>query len=117
MAGHGGHISLIDVKGDTAFIRLEGGCQGCGMADATLKQGAEVEIKSAVPGDCRFDFDLSTLFKGRVCHAAALASALKANKRRIPLDIDKRDVTTMASHGGVDLFIQDNLDCLSNRGI
>ena len=49
VAGHGGHISLIDVKGDTAFIRLEGGCQGCGMADATLKQGVEVEIKSAVP--------------------------------------------------------------------
>lgn len=49
VAGHGGHISLIDVKGDTAFIRLEGGCQGCGMADATLKQGVEVEIKAAVP--------------------------------------------------------------------
>ena len=49
VASHGGHISLIDVKGDTAFIRLEGGCQGCGMADATLKQGVEVEIKSAVP--------------------------------------------------------------------
>ena len=48
VAGHGGHISLIDVKGDTAFIRLEGGCQGCGMADDP-KQGVEVEIKSAVP--------------------------------------------------------------------
>jgi len=49
VAGHGGHISLIDVKEDTAFIRLEGGCQGCGMADVTLKQGVEVEIKAAVP--------------------------------------------------------------------
>ena len=49
VAGHGGHISLIDVRGDKAFIRLEGGCQGCGMADVTLKQGIEVEIKEAVP--------------------------------------------------------------------
>ena len=49
VAGHGGHISLIDVSEDTAFIRLEGGCQGCGMADVTLKQGVEVEIKGAVP--------------------------------------------------------------------
>ena len=31
------------------FIRLEGGCQGCGMADVTLKQGVEVAIKQAVP--------------------------------------------------------------------
>ena len=49
VAGHGGHIALIDVTEDTAFIRLEGGCQGCGMADVTLKQGIEVEIKGAVP--------------------------------------------------------------------
>ncbi len=49
VSSHGGHIALIDVKSDTAFIRLEGGCQGCGMADVTLKQGIEVEIKSAVP--------------------------------------------------------------------
>lgn len=49
VAAHGGHISLIDLKGDTAYIRLEGGCQGCGMADVTLKQGVETAIKQAVP--------------------------------------------------------------------
>ena len=49
IASHGGHISLIDVKDDTAYVRLEGGCQGCGMADVTLKQGVEGEIKNAVP--------------------------------------------------------------------
>lgn len=49
VAGHGGYISLIDVQEDRAYIRLEGGCQGCGMADVTLKQGIEVEIKDAVP--------------------------------------------------------------------
>ena len=49
VASHGGHISLVDVPEDTVYIRLEGGCQGCGMADVTLKQGIEVEIKRAVP--------------------------------------------------------------------
>ena len=46
---HGGHIALVDVNDDTAYIRLEGGCQGCGMADVTLKQGVEVEIRKEVP--------------------------------------------------------------------
>lgn len=49
VAAHGGYISLVDVQDDTAYIRLEGGCQGCGMADVTLKQGIEEEIKRCVP--------------------------------------------------------------------
>jgi Fe-S cluster biogenesis protein NfuA len=49
VAAHGGHIALVDVADDTVYIRLEGGCQGCGMADVTLKQGVEVEIRRAVP--------------------------------------------------------------------
>ena len=40
---------LIDVKEDTAFVRLEGGCQGCSASSATLRQGVEVEIKKLVP--------------------------------------------------------------------
>jgi Fe-S cluster biogenesis protein NfuA len=50
VAAHGGHISLVDVQGDTAYIRLEGGCQGCGMADVTLKQGVATEIQRVAPG-------------------------------------------------------------------
>jgi Fe/S biogenesis protein NfuA len=49
VAGHGGHVSLIDVKDNTVYVQLGGGCQGCGMADVTLKQGIEVMIKEAVP--------------------------------------------------------------------
>lgn len=49
VAAHGGHVSLLDVKDDIAYIALGGGCQGCGMADVTLKQGIEVMIKEAVP--------------------------------------------------------------------
>ena len=49
VASHGGHIALVDVQGDTVYIRLEGGCQGCGMADVTLKQGVATEIQAIVP--------------------------------------------------------------------
>jgi Fe-S cluster biogenesis protein NfuA len=50
VAAHGGHISLVDVQDDTVYIRLEGGCQGCGMADVTLKQGVATEIRRVAPG-------------------------------------------------------------------
>lgn len=49
VASHGGKIRLLDVVDHTAFIRLEGGCHGCGMADVTLKQGVEVAILEKVP--------------------------------------------------------------------
>ena len=49
MANHGGHISLIDIKEDVVYVQLGGGCQGCGMADVTLKQGIETAIMEAVP--------------------------------------------------------------------
>ena len=46
---HGGWVALLEVKGDTAYIQLGGGCQGCGMVDVTLKQGIEVRIRELVP--------------------------------------------------------------------
>jgi Fe/S biogenesis protein NfuA len=49
IAAHGGYVSLLGVKDGTAFIQMGGGCQGCGMADVTLKQGVEVMIREAVP--------------------------------------------------------------------
>jgi Fe/S biogenesis protein NfuA len=49
VAAHGGFVTLLDVKGDTAYIALGGGCQGCGMVDVTLKQGIEVRIRESVP--------------------------------------------------------------------
>ena len=49
VASHGGYVTLLEVKEDTAYIALGGGCQGCGMADVTLKQGIDVSIKESVP--------------------------------------------------------------------
>lgn len=49
VAAHGGYITLVDVKDEIAYIRLGGGCQGCGMSNVTLKQGVVVAIKKAIP--------------------------------------------------------------------
>lgn len=49
VAAHGGRVALIGVEGNTIFIQMGGGCQGCGQANVTLKQGVEVEIHAAVP--------------------------------------------------------------------
>jgi len=49
VAMHGGHISLIAVEDETAYLRFGGGCQGCGMVNVTLKQGVEKIIFADVP--------------------------------------------------------------------
>jgi len=49
IAGHGGFVSLIDVKGNDVIIQMGGGCQGCGMANVTLKDGIEVSLRRAIP--------------------------------------------------------------------
>jgi Fe/S biogenesis protein NfuA len=49
IASHGGRAELAGVEGSTAYLRLGGGCQGCGMASVTLRQGIEVAIMDAVP--------------------------------------------------------------------
>ncbi|MHB8575965.1 MAG: NifU family protein [Dehalococcoidia bacterium] len=49
IAAHGGFVTLLDVRNNVAYVQLGGGCQGCGMADVTLKQGIVVAVKEAVP--------------------------------------------------------------------
>jgi Fe/S biogenesis protein NfuA len=49
IASHGGHAELVAVEDNIAYLRLSGGCQGCGMASVTLSQGIEVAILDTVP--------------------------------------------------------------------
>jgi Fe/S biogenesis protein NfuA len=49
VASHGGFVELLEVRDQTAYIALGGGCQGCGMVDVTLRQGIEVAIRNSVP--------------------------------------------------------------------
>jgi len=48
MASHGGYVDLVSVEGPTAYVELSGGCHGCGMARATLRQGIVVAATDAV---------------------------------------------------------------------
>jgi len=49
VAGHGGKISITDVKDANVYVRLEGGCQGCAMAQMTLRQGVEAALRDSIP--------------------------------------------------------------------
>lgn len=49
IAAHGGRADLVAIEDGAAYLRLSGGCQGCGMASVTLSQGIEVAILDSVP--------------------------------------------------------------------
>jgi Fe-S cluster biogenesis protein NfuA len=49
VARHGGRVELIDVQDAVVMLRMGGGCQGCGMADVTLRQGIEGMLGQLVP--------------------------------------------------------------------
>ncbi len=50
VAQHGGKVELVDVQDMTVVVRMMGGCQGCGMANVTLRQGIEASLKRQLPG-------------------------------------------------------------------
>jgi NFU1 iron-sulfur cluster scaffold homolog, mitochondrial len=46
---HGGWVELLDVRKNSVYLRLGGGCQGCGSANMTLKMGIEKVIREQIP--------------------------------------------------------------------
>jgi Fe/S biogenesis protein NfuA len=49
LAAHGGVVSLVDIQGARVVLSFGGGCQGCGMADVTLKEGVSAQLKQQIP--------------------------------------------------------------------
>lgn len=49
IASHSGVITLTAVKGNTAYIKMGGGCQGCAASSITLRQGVEQSFRAAMP--------------------------------------------------------------------
>jgi Fe/S biogenesis protein NfuA len=49
IAAHGGMISLVDVENTDIYVEMSGGCQGCALSRATLRQGVERMLREAVP--------------------------------------------------------------------
>ena len=51
LAQHKGRVAVEQVSADgVVLLRFGGGCNGCGMADVTLKQGIEKTLMARVPG-------------------------------------------------------------------
>lgn len=49
IASHGGSVSIDRLEGDTLYLSMGGGCQGCASAQVTLRSGVEGMIRAAVP--------------------------------------------------------------------
>ncbi|CAN5845658.1 hypothetical protein BH23PLA1_BH23PLA1_01060 [soil metagenome] len=49
VAGHGGGVEVVELIDNVIYLRMWGGCQGCGLADVTLRQGVEAVIRDKVP--------------------------------------------------------------------
>ena len=49
IASHGGLISLVNVEDTEIYVEMSGGCQGCALSAATLRQGVERMLREAVP--------------------------------------------------------------------
>jgi len=49
VASHGGHVSLVDIRDRVVYLKMGGGCQGCGMASVTLTRGIKEALRAAVP--------------------------------------------------------------------
>jgi Fe/S biogenesis protein NfuA len=50
LASHGGQVALVEITDKMEVVlAFGGGCQGCGMADVTLKQGIEATLIRNIP--------------------------------------------------------------------
>ncbi len=49
IAAHGGVITLVEVEETDIYVEMGGGCQGCALSRATLRQGVERMLREAVP--------------------------------------------------------------------
>jgi len=50
IAAHRGHVAVDSAGGGWIRLRLEGGCQGCSLAEVTVRQGIEPLLRARLPG-------------------------------------------------------------------
>lgn len=46
---HGGWVSLVDIQDSRVYVRLNGGCQGCGQASATVNDAVATALRESIP--------------------------------------------------------------------
>lgn len=50
LESHGGGVELERIEGSTAYVKLQGACNGCSMASVTMRNGVEAALVEGVPG-------------------------------------------------------------------
>ncbi len=50
ISAHRGHVVVTRADDGWVGIRLEGGCQGCSLAEVTIRQGIEPLLRARLPG-------------------------------------------------------------------
>jgi Fe-S cluster biogenesis protein NfuA len=45
----GGDIELVDIKGNSVYVKLTGSCSSCPMSQLTMKNWVEKTLKKEVP--------------------------------------------------------------------
>ncbi|MBS4727586.1 NifU family protein [Mycobacterium sp. SM1] len=53
LQGHGGDVTLVRIEDGTAYVRLQGACNGCSMSSVTLRNMVETALVEGVPGITR----------------------------------------------------------------
>lgn len=64
VASHGGSIEIEDFVDGNVYIRMTGGCQGCGAAAVTLKQGVERTLREHFGDKIKEIIDMTDHEKG-----------------------------------------------------
>jgi Fe-S cluster biogenesis protein NfuA len=49
IAAHRGHVTVTGADHGWIHIRLDGGCQGCSLAEVTIRQGIEPLLRARLP--------------------------------------------------------------------
>jgi NFU1 iron-sulfur cluster scaffold homolog, mitochondrial len=49
IAAHRGHVTVAGAEDGWIRIRLDGGCQGCSLAEVTIRQGIEPLLRDRLP--------------------------------------------------------------------
>jgi NFU1 iron-sulfur cluster scaffold homolog, mitochondrial len=49
IAAHRGHVTVTGAENGWIRIRLDGGCQGCSLAEVTIRQGIEPLLRDRLP--------------------------------------------------------------------
>jgi Fe-S cluster biogenesis protein NfuA len=79
VASHGGGVHLVDLIDNVVYLRMSGGCQGCGLADITLRHGVDAAIREAVP-EIGWIHDLTNHSAGVMPYRASGSSPFSLNR-------------------------------------